>query len=1049
MFQAVSNASGVSRSVAGEKLASHKVCSFNVLATVAELRYQADYLTNNTPLDYSGVTGTAIRDFRIRPERMPGIAETRTGETRQRNHDDQGSGQQADYLTNDTPLDLSGVTGTAIRDFRTRSERMPGIAETRTGETRQRNHDDQGSGQQADYLTNNTPLDLSGVTGTAIRDFRTRSERMPGIAETRTGETRQRNHDDQGSGQQADYLTNNTPLDYSGVTGTAIRDFRTRSERMPGIAETRTGETRQRNHDDQGSGQQTDYLTNDTPLDLSGVTGTAIRDFRTRSERMPGIAETWTGETRQRNHDDQGSGQQADYLTNDTPLDLSGVTGTAIRDFHTRPERMPGIAETRTGETRQRNHDDQGSGQQADYLTNDTPLDLSGVTGTAIRDFHTRPERMPGIAETRTGETGLRSHDDQQSGQQADYLTNDTPLDFSGVTGTAIRDFRTRSERMPGIAETRTDETSQRSHDDQQSGQQADYLTNDTPLDFSGVTGAAIRDFRTRSERMPGIAETRTGETSQRSHDDQQSGQQADYLTNDTPLDFSGVTGAAIRDFRTRSERMPGIAETRTGETSLRSHDDQQSGLMTAGLPNSRNNKHECDICYKTFAVSYKLKRHKKIHGEMVSCPLCFKKYKNRPVLDSHIIEQHTERKTSYVCGYCQKKFPFICRLERHYPSHNPSAFFQCESCPQRFYVKESLQKHIDAVHRSKDKDKDNCSYKCSECNKIFNHKSALCKHKSKVHRTKNHIKCEFCDKLFARKRDLGDHTLQAHTYMITTRALPKTKQQPEKRETGDNPGTSRLTPIADQPSTSGTQTDSSRAEPKSRNYCSECSMHFGKGPDFRQHNIDKHNAPAPYQCKYCQRGFSVRSYLEQHKFRDHKDQVKGRHNCNYCGEKFWMKAVHDRHIMARHPEKFTGKQYKCNYCNSVFIDDIKFRQHIIRKHADKKISESVCNHCGKQFVYLSLLLRHQKTLCSKKIGKTMEGSATKKTHKTAKKKTREAAKKKTHEAAKKKTHEAAKKKTHEAAKKKTRGAAKKKTRGAAKKKACGAVTKKTGYALV
>ena len=350
-------------------------------------------------------------------------------------------------------------------------------------------------------------------------------------------------------------------------------------------------------------------------------------------------------------------------------------------------------------------------------------------------------------------------------------------------------------------------------------------------------------------------------------------------------------------------------------------------------------------------------------------------------------------------------------------------------------------------MHRSKDKD--DCSYKCSECNKIFNHKSALCKHKSKVHRTKNHIKCEFCDKLFARKRDLGDHTLQAHTYMITTRALPKTKQQPEKRETGDNPGTSRLTPIADQPSTSGTQTDSSRAEPKSRNYCSECSMHFGKGPDFRQHNIDKHNAPAPYQCKYCQRGFSVRSYLEQHKFRDHKDQVKGRHNCNYCGEKFWMKAVHDRHIMARHPEKFTGKQYKCNYCNSVFIDDIKFRQHIIRKHADKKISESVCNHCGKQFVYLSLLLRHQKTLCSKKIGKTMEGSATKKTHKTAKKKTREAAKKKTHEAAKKKTHEAAKKKTHEAAKKKTRGAAKKKTRGAAKKKACGAVTKKTGYALV
>ena len=680
---------------------------------------------------------------------------------------------------------------------------------------------------------------------------------------------------------------------------------------------------------------------------------------------------------------------------------------------------------------------------QADFLATDTAVDnSSSIASTAIRDFRIRPESVPGTGDNQTGEASNKSNYGQQSGQ-ASYLTDDIPLDYSGVTDTAMRDFRARSEeRMPGTGDNQTGETSNKSDYGQQSGL-ANYLADDMPLDYSGVTGTAMRDFHTRSARMPGTGDNH-GETSNKSNYGQQSGL-TNYLADDMPLDYSGVAGTAMRDFRTRSEeRMPETGDNQTGEACNKSNYDQQSGLMTVRLPNSRNNnQYECNFCHKTFNSHYLLTRHKKTHGEEAQCPVCFKVYKNRQSLRSHVAEQHDGKTTTYVCDYCHRKFPFLCRLERHYVYHRGNKSFQCKTCSVRFYVKEQLQKHIDTMHRSKNA----CNHKCSECGKIFSSRPSLHTHRSKIHRTKHHIKCKLCNESFTGKRGLGSHMLQAHTYVVTTR-VSTTRQLLKKPETGGNPVTSRLTPTTEQPSTSDTQTDRSKAKPKSKHHCSECSMHFNKGADFRQHNIEKHNASAPYKCRYCLRGFAVWSYMGQHEFKAHKDQDVGRHSCHYCGKKFWEKAAYNRHLAASHPEESTGEQYKCNHCDSVFIGSIRFRQHITKEHGDKRVSENVCDHCGKQFMYLSLLMRHQQGCHSENIDETTECSAIKKTRGTAKKKTHETAKKTTRGTAKKKTRETAKKKTHETAKKKTRETAKKKTRETAKEKIRGAVMKKKGYAL-
>ena len=781
-----------------------------------------------------------------------------------------------------------------------------------------------------------------------------------------------------------------------------MRDFHTRSARMPGPGENQTGEAGNKSNYGQQS-RLASCLADDIPLDYSGVTGTAMRDFHTRSARMPGPGENQTGEAGNKSNCGQQS-RLASYLAADIPLDYSGVTGTAMRDFHTRSARMPGPGENQTGEAGNKSNYGQQSRLES-CLADDIPLDYSGVTGTAMRDFHTRSARMPGPGENQTGEAGNKSNCGQQS-RLASYLADDIPLDYSGVTGTSMRDFHTRSARMPGPGENQTGEAGNKSNYGQQS-RLASYLADDIPLDYSGVTGTAMRDFHTRSARMPGPGENQTWEAGNKSNCGQQS-RLASYLADDIPLDYSGVTGTARRDVHTRSARMPGPGENQAGEAgeageaSNKSNYGQQSGLMTVRLPNSRNNnQYECNFCHKIFSRQRLLTRHKRAHGKEAQCPVCFKRCKNSQSLRSHVDEQHKEKTTAYVCNYCQKKFRFLCRLEQHCAVHIDNKSFQCESCSMCFYIKEKLQKHIDTVHRSKN----DCGHKCNECGKIFNSGHSLHTHRSKMHRTKHHVKCKFCNESFTGKSGLGIHMLQAHTYMVTTRISAKTRQQLEKPETGSNPVTNRLTPTTEQPSTSSTQTDRSKAKakPGSKHHCSECSMNFNKGSDFRQHNIEKHNAPASHPCQYCQRGFSTWSYLGQHAFRDHKDQAVSRHNCHYCGEKFWEKSAYNRHLVARHPEKYTGEQYKCNHCDSVFISATKFRQHIIKEHSDKKISESVCDHCGKQFVYLSLLLKHQQNCHLKNIGETTECSAIKKIRGTTKKKTCAGAEKKTRKAAKEK----------------------------------------------
>jgi uncharacterized Zn-finger protein len=94
-----------------------------------------------------------------------------------------------------------------------------------------------------------------------------------------------------------------------------------------------------------------------------------------------------------------------------------------------------------------------------------------------------------------------------------------------------------------------------------------------------------------------------------------------------------------------------------------------------------RNYEHQCDFagCTESFRLKAGLKSHKLIHDNnlpKVECPFCDKQFvskksKNRHV-DLYCKKNPHKAEKKYPCDVigCEKKFPQLCALKRHKPTH-------------------------------------------------------------------------------------------------------------------------------------------------------------------------------------------------------------------------------------------------------------------------------------------------------------------------------------------------------------------------------------------
>uniref|UniRef100_A0A6A7G3F3 Krueppel homolog 1-like n=2 Tax=Hirondellea gigas TaxID=1518452 RepID=A0A6A7G3F3_9CRUS len=188
--------------------------------------------------------------------------------------------------------------------------------------------------------------------------------------------------------------------------------------------------------------------------------------------------------------------------------------------------------------------------------------------------------------------------------------------------------------------------------------------------------------------------------------------------------------------------------------------------------------RHQCDICFKSFAVPARLVRHRKTHtGEKpFSCEFCPKTFSVKENLNVHR-RIHTKERP-YTCAICSRAFEHSGKLHRHTRTHTGERPHKCEVCMKTFVQSGQLVIHMRAHTGERPYSCEYCSkaftcskqlkvhlrthtgekpYGCDVCGKTFGYNHVLKMHKMS-HLAEKMYKCTLCDQFFSKRTSLDSH---------------------------------------------------------------------------------------------------------------------------------------------------------------------------------------------------------------------------------------------------------------------------------------------------
>ncbi|KAH7721018.1 hypothetical protein AAVH_11485 [Aphelenchoides avenae] len=224
------------------------------------------------------------------------------------------------------------------------------------------------------------------------------------------------------------------------------------------------------------------------------------------------------------------------------------------------------------------------------------------------------------------------------------------------------------------------------------------------------------------------------------------------------------------------------------------------------------------------------------------------------------------KKRNPYRCPTCEKRFPHLCHLDKHYKEHHGSERpVKCPQCPRRFYTERKLKEHTSASHESNDsmmvvdgtvqpngakkESEMPRRYKCKECGKAYAFPSRL-----KIH-VRNHTGerpyvCKICDIAFTDARALRKHhrTTQVRRLRGSIRStlpaeLPHAKASAYWRESA-----------------------------KDRIKCPKCARTFVHKQSLQRHMV-KHSGEKPFKCDSCEASYKYAWDLTKHKRREHSQE--------------------------------------------------------------------------------------------------------------------------------------------------------------------------------
>lgn len=134
------------------------------------------------------------------------------------------------------------------------------------------------------------------------------------------------------------------------------------------------------------------------------------------------------------------------------------------------------------------------------------------------------------------------------------------------------------------------------------------------------------------------------------------------------------------------------------------------------------------------------------------ACPICFRSYKSKLYLKSHMAT-HGEKK--FLCSDCGKGFVTKAALQSHLKVHTGEKPHKCTLCHKSFAHVGSFESHM-LIHTGQK------PYSCNICGKNFTQLSHL-KYHLRIHSGEKPYACSYCGKCFALKGNLTVH-VRTHT---------------------------------------------------------------------------------------------------------------------------------------------------------------------------------------------------------------------------------------------------------------------------------------------
>ena len=332
-----------------------------------------------------------------------------------------------------------------------------------------------------------------------------------------------------------------------------------------------------------------------------------------------------------------------------------------------------------------------------------------------------------------------------------------------------------------------------------------------------------------------------------------------------------------------------------------------------------------CDLCGISLRYRDSLLTHmRRVHPETIECDckICIGQ------VDSEELARDSTVKYCSLCNryFCKKIF-FYCHMKG---THNTTARYKCNYCPEFFNTNIQKRAHMHQVHSAakqieSSEEVDSEQVSMNEDNhhiiEISNDEQKGPKFLPKLSEpglkavakelkvyveeaTGKHWKCLLCGQCFSKVKYFNMHVRRLHV---------RSEHQPYR--------------------------------------CKICGAGFARVAEFRKHTRS-HSGFRPLTCNICDKSFKQQCHLKEHMLIH--GTVK-KYKCEICQGRYKQRGAMLAHVV-RHDKV---KPFKCHFCGVGFTIRGQLSKHMKKYLEDDNPDTHMCHVCHKTFAFFPLLLKH------------------------------------------------------------------------------------------